>query len=72
MLHCDRIGYVGMLNVSLSLHAHPSFHFRLLDQQEKEDFEARLRSKDEERTKKLASDSTQLTKAEQKEEKKRK
>ncbi len=45
---------------------------RLLDQKEKEDFEARLRSRDEERTKKLAEDSTKLTKAEQKEEAKRK
>lgn len=45
---------------------------RLLDQQEKEDFEARLRSKDDERTKKLAEDSSKLSKSEQKEEAKRK
>ncbi|KAF5840651.1 P-loop containing nucleoside triphosphate hydrolase protein [Dunaliella salina] len=45
---------------------------RLLDQQEKEDFEARLKAKDDERTKKLADDSTKLSKAEQKEEAKRK
>lgn len=45
---------------------------RLQDQVEKEEFEARLRSKDEERTKKLAEDSSKPSKAQQKEDAKRK
>ncbi|KAJ9518720.1 hypothetical protein QJQ45_018694, partial [Haematococcus lacustris] len=45
---------------------------RLKDQQEKEEFENRLRQRDEQRTKKMAEDASALTKAELREEKKRK
>ncbi|GFH17515.1 uncharacterized protein HaLaN_14170, partial [Haematococcus lacustris] len=41
-------------------------------QQEKEEFENRLRQRDEQRTKKMAEDASALTKAELREEKKRK
>jgi hypothetical protein len=40
--------------------------------QEKEEFEERLRKRDEQRTRKVAEEQNQLSKAEQREEKKRK
>lgn len=45
---------------------------RLKDQQEKEEFETRLRQRDEQRTKKMAEDRNKLSKAEQREQEKRK